>query len=301
MRIYIELKALNVPLYIDSLVVVDGKFDEDRFRALTRPRKAATGLRYVRLVEMYIAWHNDQIDDPTVKSAPPTSKENFWKFLHSLVEREVGRLAPKSAIYALEFFAEGLGFDNEACSWVCCRRLGSAHAVATKPTNHAATLPIPLLSYLEEAVLDENAPKPVRVFLGRLRLCVQASLRWDDLVRTPAGSLEWIRRKGETGVVGLRSKAALSKTGVRPWVASYLGTRAEHDHWLFVWVELLLECHGPAWESHDHVGKSYDSELLHFRQEVPESGQDLAACRSLFLKQLENEREIGFSNRHVPT
>ena len=66
-------------------------------------------------------------------------------------------------------------------------------------------------------------------------------------------------------------------------MASYLGTRAEHE-----WVELLLECHGPAWESHDRVGKSCDSELLHFRQEVP-------ACRSLFLKELENEREIGFS------
>ena len=146
--IYIEPKALNVPLDIDSLVVVDGKFDEDRFRTLTRPGKAATGLRYVRLVEMYIAWYNDQIDDPTVKSAPPTSKENCWKFLHSLVEHA------KSAIYACEFFSEGLGFDNKACSWVRCRRLGSAHAVATKP---AAALPTPLLSYLEEAVLDENS------------------------------------------------------------------------------------------------------------------------------------------------
>ena len=57
--------------------------------------------------------------------------------------------------------------------------------------------------------------KGYRIAAGKLRLCIQASLRWDDLQRTPFMNVEWVRRTGENCIIGLRSKFGDSKTGPR--------------------------------------------------------------------------------------
>ena len=60
---------------------------------------------------------------------------------------------------------------------------------------------------LELLVKDEKAPITHRVTAGKLRLCVQASIRHSDLQNTPLSAFEWVRRPGSQVIVGLRSKA----------------------------------------------------------------------------------------------
>ena len=62
------------------------------------------------------------------------------------------------------------------------------------------------------------------------------------------GNLEWVRRFGSADIVGMRSKEAMSKTGIRPWVASYLSVTKEGDDWLPVLVRLIMASHGTEWK-----------------------------------------------------
>ena len=101
-------------------------------------------------------------------------------------------------------------------------------------------------------------------------------MRWDDLARTPMGNLEWVRRRGLEGIVGLRSLDAQSKTGVRPWVASYLGVTEHSDDWLAILVKLLLEIHGSSWQLHDHTGKSFSPDGKSAKVGVASFSQNVA-------------------------
>ena len=111
------------------------------------------------------------------------------------------------------------------------------------------------LSALETIVLDAGYSLPERVAAGKLRLCAQASVRYNDLLKTPLSCCEWIRRPGSEKVVGLRSCTKRGKTGTRLWVASLRGVTQEGDGWLKELMSLLLRTHGDSWKGHDHLGK----------------------------------------------
>ena len=68
--------------------------------------------------------------------------------------------------------------------------------------------------------------------------------------------VEWCRMVGGTGVLGLRAKAAYTKSGPRTWAASLLGVHPDNDKWLIRWVELLLVMHGHDWRTHSFVGRA---------------------------------------------
>lgn len=118
--------------------------------------------------------------------------------------------------------------------------------------SRANCFPKATLAALELTVLDPFLPRPERVAAGKLRLCVQASMRYDDLLNTPLSCCEWVRRQGEERIVGLRARALRGKSGPRPWVA---GVEADHDEWLTALMDLILQCHGDTWLEDDHFGK----------------------------------------------
>eukprot|EP00435_Cladocopium_sp_Y103_P019421 s1582_g4.t1 len=120
------------------------------------------------------------------------------------------------------------------------------------------------LMALEAIVLDKRVNAPQRVAAGKLRLCVQASICYNDLLNTPLGCCEWVRRPGQPGVVGLRARSKRGKTGPRLWVASLRGVSPEGDGWLEELMTLMLEAHGPRWEDHDHTGKLPAPDEVHF-------------------------------------
>lgn len=63
--------------------------------------------------------------------------------------------------------------------------------------------PVAVLRYLEDATTQRSMALGKRLVAGKLRLCIQASLRWDDLARTPVQALEWVRQRGESAIRGL--------------------------------------------------------------------------------------------------
>ena len=113
---------------------------------------------------------------------------------------------------------------------------------------------------LEELVVDPFVQKPVRVACGKLRLSIQSSARFDDILNTPVACCEWIRRPGSKGIIGLRSRAIRGKCGPRLWVASLKGVVPANDRWLIELMRLVLESHGSSWETDDHLGKAASSD-----------------------------------------
>ena len=110
--------------------------------------------------------------------------------------------------------------------WDRCRRLANRY-VHLKPAdvNRAPPFRKDFLATLERIVLDQTRSDAERVVCGKLRLCVQASVRYDDILHTPLASCQWIRKRGETAVVGLRSISSQGKHHARYWVASLMITR----------------------------------------------------------------------------
>ena len=139
-----------------------------------------------------------------------------------------------------------------------------------------------------------------RVAAGKLRLCVQASLRWDDLSRTPVGNLEWVRRFGNADIVGLRSKEAMSKTGIRPWVASYLSVTKEGDDWLPVLVRLIMASHGGGMEAPRTTWENPFPQMGRLPSlELPPFAQDVSFVRFLLSSALEKGIDLELNEEGV--
>ena len=208
-----------------------------------------------------------------------------------MTKSHIGKMTPKSFLHALQFFSEAFGFPTDAVRCKRTRKLVDVFAKATKAKNQAPMFTVETMDYLEQVVTEANLPKGYRLAAGKLRLCIQASLRWDDLARTSFANVEWIRRKGENKIIGLRSKFGESKTGPRPWVASYLGVTPEGDDWMCCLVNLLVESHGVAFKTHDHVGKSFTSDGLYPTANMSSFDQDVTFIRLI----LKSAVEAGFN------
>eukprot|EP00971_Amphidinium_carterae_P248765 4938060-Amphidinium_carterae.1 len=124
--------------------------------------------------------------------------------------------------------------------------------------NQAQAFPKRVIEWLETMVLDTGVCDTVRLLCGRYRLLVGASLRGDDLRRTPPSTLEWLDQAGSRRA--LLGVAPSTKTGPRQWVCSCLGAATSGDGWLDATVRLLRQAHGDAWAADDHLGKAAMSE-----------------------------------------
>lgn len=84
------------------LVSFDGQIDEVRFRQLTNPRSADTGLRYARLLKRYLR--------STVDSQTCFGASEVGRFVEKLVREGAGFRTPQAFLYALDFYAVIFGF-----------------------------------------------------------------------------------------------------------------------------------------------------------------------------------------------
>ena len=281
LEIYATLSSLpGVDMDI-TRILRDQRDDDEwllQFKALVRPRRAATGLRYVRLMEKYLAWRKERSEG---ESENPFDKDLVWKYIHSLTVASKGRYTPKSVQHAVQFFADAFGAECLVSGYRRIKRLVETHIRRDVPRVSAPMIPVGVLSFLEDAVASPKLKRGQRVACGKLRLCAQAALRWDDLVRTPILSVEWVRRRGEAEVVGLRTRQAGSKTGNRPWVSSYLGVRAEGDDWLSTLIHLVLQDDGGDWEKDDHFGKAYTKDFTSASTAMASFGQDVEMVRQV--------------------
>ena len=279
--IYANLTSLPGLEMDISRILSDDRDSEEwlpQFRSLVRPRRAATGLRYVRLMEKYLQWAQERSEE---ERANPFDRDLVWKYIHSLTVANVGRFTPKSVQHAVQYFADAFGAECLVSGYRRIKKLVETHVRRDVPRVSAPMIPVDVLSFLEDTVASPKVRWGLRVACGKLNLCAQAALRWDDLVRTPLQSVEWVRRRGEKGIVGLRTRQAGSKTGNRPWVASYLGVKEDGDDWLSILVHLILQDHGDGWEKDDHFGKAYTKDYASATTAMASFGQDVDMVRQV--------------------
>ena len=288
---------------IIHIVEAQGAVDEARFQTHTAPNRASTGLRYVRLMEKFLDWWDSLLAQDREASLagegdlgrPPLSRLTILRYVETIIDEGVGKYTPRVLVHSLEYFSGVLGFPLEWTRWSRIKRLTDRYAKRAGKGSQAPAFPRPFLEFLERTTLDLAVPKPLRLLSGRLRLCAQASIRYDDLLRTALRSCEWIRDRGTVNIRGLRSKAAQTKTGPRVWVASYLAANPAHDKWLVATMQLVTEAHGQSWMEHDHFGRACSPDGKEFLNHPPKLPDDVTCLREFLVSQIKSGVDVGLS------
>ena len=250
-ELFEEMALWEVKMDLSDLVFFDGQVDESRFARLTDPRSPTTGLRYARLMKRFLDWVSLQGKYSEIQ---PITANYLGRFVEYLIEQSTGFHTPKSFLFALEYYSVLFGFTTPKIELRRWRKIAEDYQVRAPPRKPAPYLDVKLLGYLEDMVKDPTREKAVRITAGKLRLCVQASIRHSDLTSTPMSLIEWCRYKGSLHTLGLRARAPVTKSGPRLWAASHLGVSKEGDGWLATLMDLLLEAHGSLWHEHDFCG-----------------------------------------------
>ena len=253
-----DMVILEVPMDLVADVSKDGiEIDDKAFTTLTDPKSPGTGLRYSRLMKRLLAAHAAYQEEEGAPS-DPFGQKFMQSLMVSLIQDDVGFRTPQSLLYAVEFYSGIFGFACPGAAHPRVRKLAREYICKAPEREPAPYFEVGFLLYLEKVVLDATRDLQTRVACGKLRLCTQASIRHSDLAGTAMADVEWCRMVGESSVLGLRAKAAHTKSGPRPWAAALLGVSPDTDSWLICLAELLLSMHGPGWKHHSFVGCAAD-------------------------------------------
>ena len=296
---YKELKVLGVQMELSEIVETGDALDEARFHRLTAPNKAATGLNYTRLMARFLKWRRER-DVVAEAGAPFDSHMGVLDFAEHLVQSECGYLTPKSFLYAVDYFGTAFGYTHVGGRWNRAKRLAASYAATkTSPVSRAPGFTRSTMVALEAAVLNGLLTKPERVACGKLRLCIQSSTRFDDILNTPLVCCEWVRRPGEAEILGLRSRAIRGKSGPRAWIAAISGVDPKHDDWLPVLMKLVLESHGVKWREDDHMGKAAGPDDVTFLRSPSSLGGDVSLVKSALGKMSEDGEDVGLTSKEL--
>ena len=292
--IFEELICKGVDLGLAELVLgARGQMDAGKFRMHIEPNRAATGLRYARLVKSFLEWIKEQ-SNPFQGRAAPFEKLNGLAYMEHLMSSAVGANTPLSLLYALDFYSRSFGFDLAGNHYARAKRLALRYAQHHKGDKKSAPMfPRQLLVTLEKVILDDSYPITQRVACGKLRVCIQSSMRHNDLLNTPLSAYEWIRHRGELQIVGLRSKAVKGKTKARAWVCSMLGADPANDQWLQTFVKILVHSHGVSWKSHDFTGRLPAASSEGFLEAPSTIEQDVGQVKTCLLDLIGKGVDVG--------
>ena len=279
--IFEDMEVIGVEMEILKYIRKDGeKLDRDSFRFHTAPNRASTGLRYVRVMKGLLNWSESFDPLPKESMVAPMDRLRVVEYIELLVQRGAGANTPQTLLFALDFFGKAFGFPVAGAAWNRSKRLAVRYAKARPGlASRAPIFQKETLMALEAIVMDPYLGRPSRVSAGKLRLCVQASIRYDDLLHTPIGSLEWVRRRGSSTIVGVRAKSTQGKNKARPWVASILGVTKEGDGWLQDLLRLVLASHGSDFGRDDHFGKETTRDGDHFTLRPARMESDVTAVK----------------------
>ena len=281
MEIFEDMEVIGVDMEIVKYVRKNGEgLDKESFIFHVAPNRASTGLRYLRVMKGLLGWAESLDPIPKESDVAPMDRLRVVEYLEMLVQKGVGAHTPQTLLFAIDFFGKTFGFAVGGAAWNRAKRLAVRDAKA-KPglANRAPIFQKQTLIALEAIVMDPYLGRPSRVSAGKLRLCAQASVRYDDLLHTPVGCLEWVRRRGSSHIVGVRAKSTQGKTKARPWVASILGVTPEGDGWLQELLRLVIASHGSDFRRDDHFGKETTRDGDHFTLRPARMESDVTAVK----------------------
>ena len=254
--IFNRMRVMGIEM--DLLEIVrkgDGSINEDRFSIHTAPNRASTGLRYARLMVKLLEW-GARDERPASEDSVACNKLGVLDYVEFIIQEGCGCHTPHAVLLAWDYYGKAFGFSAHG------GHFGRAKRLASKCTSQAVggRVGAPLFSRefmnaLECMILDPFLNLGARVAAGKLRLCIQSSTRFDDVLNTPLRAWEWVRKKGELEIIGIRSKAVRGKNKPRLWIASTMGVTPSGDGWLKTLVDLLVRMHGSDWMQDDHTGK----------------------------------------------
>ena len=289
-----DLILREVRLELVNLVFDEGAINGERLTHYTDPRSPDTGLRYGRLLKRYLGFFEDSKGEDCFSSA------NVGLFIEHLTRNNAGKRTPQAFLYTLEFFSVNFGFSYDRDGLRRWRRIADDYSKKAPPRSAAPLLSVAFLGYLEDVVLSNGYSVVERVTAGKLRLCIQASLRHSDLVYTPLASIEWCRDRGSARSLGIRARAPVTKSGPRPWVASFLGIKPEGDKWLVTLMKLMIESHGSSWRSHEFFGCAA-SGLNSFSDYPASLSADVDILKRMFVNDIEGSRRIPLTKEQALT
>ena len=285
----------KVEMELTQIVAPQGIIDVSRFDMLTKPNRASTGLNYTRLMLRFLEWRQSRPDLDS-REGGLDAKMGILDFVEALIQEQTGYLTPGHLIYAVDFFGIAFGYTAVGGHWNRAKRLAGSYASSkTEPTSRAACFVKATLLALEQAVLDPFLSVPERIACGKLRLCVQASVRYDDLLNTPLHRCEWVRRPTKVEIIGLRSRALRGKTGGRSWIAALGGVCPDNDKWLTTLMRLVVESHGSTWKQDDHFGKQVSSDQVSFTRAPSSITSDVSLVKSALEKYQKEGVQLGMS------
>ena len=294
LSIFNKLRVLGVEMDLLDLVKrEDGSINGDRFSIHTSPNRASTGLRYARLMMNLLVW-GERDERPLPEDSVPCNKLSVLDYVESIIQEGCGCHTPHAVLLAWDFYGKAFGFTPHG------GHFGRAKRLASKCTSQAVggRVGAPLFSKevmnaLECMVLDPFLNLGARVAAGKLRLCIQSSTRYDDVLNTPLKAWEWVRKRGELEIVGIRSKAVRGKNRPRLWIASTMGVTPSGDTWLKTLVDLLLRMHGEDWRQDDHTGKLVSRDGKKVYQSPARMDADVSILKATLLDNLGVSGSIG--------
>eukprot|EP00434_Breviolum_minutum_P001320 symbB.v1.2.001161.t1/scaffold60.1/size581591/1 len=294
LSIFNKLRVLGVEMdLLDLVKKEDGSINGDRFSIHTSPNRASTGLRYARLMMNLLVW-SERDERPLPEDSVPCNKLSLLDYVESIIQEGCGCHTPHAVLLAWDFYGKAFGFSPHGGHFGRAKRLASrCTSQAVGGRVEAPLFSKEVMNALECMVLDPFLNLGARVAAGKLRLCVQSSTRYDDVLNTPLKAWEWVRKRGELEIVGIRSKAVRGKNRPRLWIASTMGVTPSGDTWLKTLVELLLRMHGEDWRQDDHTGKLVSRDGKKVYQSPARMDADVSILKSTLLDNLGVSGAIG--------
>ena len=285
LEIFEDLESIGLRMDLRRYVRKEGAgIDRKSFLFHTSPNRASTGLRYVRVMKGLTGWVEQFGPLPAEEEAHPFERLRVVEYVEHLVQKGVGSHTPQTLLFALDFFGKAFGFEVAGSIWNRAKRLPVRYAKA-KPglAKRAPVFSKQTLATLESIVQDPFVSKPGRTAAGKLRLCCQASIRYDDLLHTAAKDLERVRRRGSTRIVAVRAKTTQGKTRARPWIASLMG----------------VEAHGSTFLMDDHFGKEVARDPDQLTVNPARMETDAAAVKRVLTARKSTGKDVGMTETEI--
>ena len=287
-----DLEELGVVLGIKEVAS-----DRSLLNLVLRPNRPSTALRHIRMWRRYYSFI--KLDMGTFPGHV-FGAARVARWLKDFMDNNAGATTPMTALGMLRFMSHKLEFPEPVSItsplYTLARRWKEEQA---KERSQAPPFNKRFILLLENGVLDKVRCHVDRLAMGRMRVAVGASVRNDDLRRTPVARMELVLHP-DGSMRGVKARAKRTKTHARLWVCSSLGIDSVNDGWLQQVIVLLREAHGTNYNTDDNMGKMCLSDRLGYDKGPPDGPTDAAHIRKLMREESRDvQGRVGFTEDEI--